>query len=448
MNNVIHTTHSNTVFNYAEAHSTIESAPQIFGAQPEAHSEYQLEIRYTGIRAQIVKAFNYHLAKRSQGSTLDTWERDFMAAKRLDNMRKSEGIKSSTAYKKYSDLHWAFRNTVKEAVVEAMKRKEVGKSGLLLAIPHLDKLHKLIGETRARLSDLVYGAEPAVPFWECYTLIGHSASKEPEFQKSEIWDGEQFKAYCGTRKFIRDSVKWAVSSAIQKDTAPKLLVTEDGVGTKFWEVLYKGVDARMKQDVEDGKAEWDRHEFFTGGVISGFKEKMHVETCLAMVGRVVKTYNNVVGAISYDLGRMLNTPVKAGSEMADYNTREVYGYELTVSLDTNTGEVYINEDREFKALTNEIDCLTEEVERYLAAWEKILPRKYLIAMGTDFNGGYRFNEENGKFSKIEYKLVDISTYFDADRFAEQKERRKAYAIKAEMARLKELEENAGPMVLA
>jgi len=446
--------------------------PSIFGA-----ANNTIDIKYVGIKAQLIKAFNAHLAERSQGSTLDTWEYDFLAAKDLDNARKSEGLKSTIAYKKYSDLHWAFRSTIKEAVTDAMKRKEVGKAGFMIAIPHIAAIHKALGGIRAKFADQVYGADAAMPIWECSTLVGHNEAKEAIFEKSEIWTIEEFTAYCGTTKFLKDAVKWAVSAALQSEVAPALIHSDGEILNRFSESLEKGVESRIKQDVKDEKALWNRMGFFEGGLISTFKEDMHVETCLAMVGRVVKSYNNIVGSASYDLGRMLNERKVAGLESSQM-VYDVLGHELTVEYDLSTGETYIAEDLNYKDFILELEVLTSRVEGYMAAWEKILPRKYLISLGTDFNGGYGFNDikeehikmlkeecrvnnqslvkagkppvkfvEPVQFSKLAYELIDITAYFDVDKFEAQKERRLGFALLAEKARLAELKAAAKPIVI-
>jgi len=463
----------NKGFKFPQAHDSIV-APRVFGVVKDNTT---MSVSYIGIKGQVIRAFNANLAARSQGSTLETWEYDLIAAKELDNARKKMDVKSSTAYKKYSDLHWAFRSTVKDTVVSAMRRKEVGKGGLMLAIPHLDKLHTCIGQVRAKLSDLVYGAEPAVPFWECYTLVGHNDAKEPLFEKSEIWDAEEFTEYCGTTKFLRDAVKWAVSAALQDETAPCLEHSDGEIFNRFYEGLARGIKSRVEQDALDGKAVWNRMDFYQGGAISSFKDDIHVETCLAMVGRVVKSYNNIVNSMSYEIGQMLNREVKAGLESAD-STRNILGHEITVAYDMSGNEVYVAEDAAYKAFTLELDELTQRVERFMAAWERVLPRKYLISLGTDFNGGYRFNDVDAdhqamleaesrlnnkklvargkkpvvfkmpeQFSKLPYELADISAYFDKDMFAEQKAKRRAYALEAEAARLAELKANASPIII-
>ena len=52
-----------------------------------------------------------------------------------------------------------------------------------------------------------------------------------------------------------------------------------------------------------------------------------------------------------------------------------------------------------------------------------------------------------QFSKLPYELADISAYFDKDMFAEQKAKRRAYALEAEAARLAELKANASPIII-
>ena len=423
-------------------------APSIFGKVSGLMTT--VSKRYVAIKGQIARAYDRHLSERSaSGSTLATWSADMVEAKQFDNKQKAMGNKASTAYKLYADNSWAFRSTVKEAVVEAMKRKNVGKAGLMAAIPHLDKLHTALGQARAQLTDLVYGAEPAVPFWVCYTLVGHQDNKDPIFQEQQIWTAEEFKQYAASPKFMRDAVKWAVGDAIQSETAPYLLLPDGFVGEAIEEVIDKGLEFKYEsnvKDVEEGaKASkiWNLKGFYRGGVIGEMKDDMHVETVLAMVGRSVKAYNRVVGDITYRLANSMNKQTIAGLESAD-TVSDIGGCDITTSLNLDTGEVYIAQDGEFKDLTNDLENVTAAFEDYMAKWEKILPRRYLIATGTDYNGGYVMNEDN-TFSKLAYELEGLDLYMDVDRFKEQAEKRKAYAIRAEAKRLEELAEQASPI---
>jgi hypothetical protein len=414
-------TTSFTGVNTPQAHDAIKDAPSMFGLKKELPA---VPKKMVGIKHQVAAAVDKALLERC-GSSLATWIEDLSDALDYDDEVRAGGQKSNKGFRVWNELERAFRHTVIDTVVKAMRRKEVGKAGLIASLPSLVQLHNSLNAVRTDQKDLMFGCEPLIPFWVCSTFVGRDDADAPIFEKAEIWDAEAFKEYVTTEKFVKDAIRWMVSDSLQNEIAPAFNMRSGTFSEAFESALVRNLENKNKRDIKEAKGkEWARIDFYQGGQVGKLKERMHIETVLASVGQLIKTFNNVVGNAMYNIAKALDEPVRAGMESASRDL-DVLEHELTIVNDD--GVLALVEDSTWRNLVLEIENMRSDIQNYVDAWKAILPEVYMKEIGTQYNGGYEFIEE-GNYKKLPPVMMELDMYHDGDKLKIEADRRRAYAV--------------------